>query len=347
MSTTVSPVPTYESDEASDATVASTPRSTRSARTTSTAQASLSTPRPTQTAALQVLSEETQAGGTGASSTAGQGRVVSRIDLSPSAAARSVFDSHAPVLAPATSQHAHAGSEPTGAELARQVPGLAEYGRSTTEQRASEAVHRGITDTLRPWDIVLKPMAGGRFHYYGRGFDAVIHSDGHVTYRELQGLYLSPARIIALDGSHTSGVGMGIHNPGALLEQKAGNDPNGLERHAFLDETRALREQLLKQTESSATRRALPKLNLTLLHLWAKPGLTNAQRLDAIFALWDACAEEGPGAEARAQISSFVRAHCVVATACGLGPQELLRVNRTRRSHQPFDPYLVADGGTQ
>ena len=72
---------------------------------------------------------------------------------------------------------------------------------------------------------------------------------------------------------------------------------------------------------------------------------TPAARRDALFELWDECAETGPeqlvtaGREARKLVVGVIRARLPAGSADAYSSDELVALNKTKQSKATFAPY--------
>jgi hypothetical protein len=110
----------------------------------------------------------------------------------------------------------------------------------------------------------------------------------------------------------------------------------------MLDDTREERYEIGKQYKKQQLAQsgmiALKNLN----YLWAKTTDT-AERKEALFEMWDECAETGSeelvagGVSARKMVVGFIRGHMVGALAYTAA--DLTAFNAKKKSSAPFDPY--------
>jgi outer membrane biosynthesis protein TonB len=229
------------------------------------------------------------------------------------------------------------------ARLAEALPALSRSGHDPSI--IVHAIQDLSSYSAKPWDLILQPLRGARYHYRGTGFDAIIRADGSVQYRTRGGPQLMGGSGKEIDGQPVPTYGVGFHD--APLDKMMGRDANAGERRRFLEQTHALRELLYERGMRAALARADVHLKqrLALIELRLSGG--NAERARAeLFTLWDECAEDEVGAKARARIESFVREHFEPDSGDTFSSTELVTLNHKRNSHRPFAPYtLSSDAG--
>ncbi len=128
------------------------------------------------------------------------------------------------------------------------------------------------------------------------------------------------------------------------LMRGQGIDPYASKKLKFLDSTRAERVQIGKRhrTEQLAMAPEIMKRNLD--RLWARVA-DPAVRREALFELWDECAETGTeelvsaGQAARKLVDGFILARLPAGSPDAFTPAELTAFNRRRSSTAVFAPY--------
>jgi len=126
------------------------------------------------------------------------------------------------------------------------------------------------------------------------------------------------------------------------LMRAHGEDPYAAQKQKFLDDTREERFQIGKRYEHQQLARSAELAQQTLTWIWSQTTDTR-ERKQAVFELWDACAESGDdelvtgGKAARAMIVGYIRAH--LAGADAYTPAELAELNAHRASAATFAPY--------
>lgn len=129
------------------------------------------------------------------------------------------------------------------------------------------------------------------------------------------------------------------------IAKRGGFDPYIARKMAYMDRTRDERTRMASVDRDDRLREAVTKLRAHLARVWSYQPWTPAQRRDALFVLWDECAERGAAnvvaaaATARATIEAFIRAELPAGSEHAFTAAELVRMNRGRQSHQPFAPY--------
>jgi hypothetical protein len=233
------------------------------------------------------------------------------------------------------------------ARLAHAIPELSRSGDDKLDHGAEELTWL----VARPWEYILKPLRGARYHFRGMGFDAIIQADGSVQYRDKSGLRVMGGQTSTQETragpipppTPTFGLGFNDAASGKLF----GYDAHKSERRRFLERTHALRELLHERSRRVALARADAHLSrsLNLIELELEAGDAHSARTQ-LFALWDACAEDEVGAVARRRIETFAREQCREGSALTFAPAELAAFNQSRTSRQRFDPYrALADAG--
>jgi hypothetical protein len=122
------------------------------------------------------------------------------------------------------------------------------------------------------------------------------------------------------------------------LQRGAGNDPYRAEREWFMNETEEIRDRLAARASQRVAREALSGLEDRLRRVWTSDRSVR-DRKRALFDMWDECAEDETGAEARARIVAFIRREIAEGSTDEYGADELARLNRDRTSRARFDPY--------
>jgi hypothetical protein len=123
-----------------------------------------------------------------------------------------------------------------------------------------------------------------------------------------------------------------------LVMRAHGDDPYAAHKQAMLDASREQRAADLVAQRRVRLDAAAPTMTANLARMWAAtPDL--AARKQALFEMWDECAETGDaaairaGAEARAAVIRFIHDHTVV-----FAPSEIEDLNHHRHSSTAFDP---------
>lgn len=128
------------------------------------------------------------------------------------------------------------------------------------------------------------------------------------------------------------------------LMRRHGQDPYAHKKLAFLDATRDERAQIGNRHRAGELARSPVLVQKNLDALWAAIQTPHARK-QALFELWDECAETGEdsvvaaGQAARRLVIGFIRAHLPAGSADAYTPAELARLARTRQSKAAFQPY--------
>lgn len=162
----------------------------------------------------------------------------------------------------------------------------------------------------------------------GGEFVAVIAPDGSVTLRDRPNL-------------RPDGIGVTFDVTDALMRSQ-GMDPYASAKLALLDDTRDVRVAMGREYRSYQLAHAdeLMRANIDAVYATVPDP---AQRKQALFALWDECAESGDpalvaaGAAARAVVEHHIRQELTGAEA--YTAHELAALNARRTSATAFAPY--------
>lgn len=215
-------------------------------------------------------------------------------------------------------------------------------------------------------EIELRARPDGSYVHRGHGFEATIRPDGTVVFDDAEavsadGLAARTDRSGALRPDGTPYLPELLTAPGGLiatieppvpmvtiqgrfdlhgeLMRALGHDPWEDERRRFLEETEALRDELTDRRAAQLRARALRRLPARLAAIWRDRARSEADRRAAIFAVWDACADDEEGARAAARVERFVRDRLPRGSDRAFSEDELRALNETREREEPFDPY--------
>jgi len=125
--------------------------------------------------------------------------------------------------------------------------------------------------------------------------------------------------------------------------RRHGQDPYASRKLAYLDSTRDHRVQIGQRHRQQQLEQAAVIMKANLDRVWSLP--TPAARREALFELWDECAETGSdelvtaGREARKLVIGVLRARIPAGTADAYSPGELAALNRKKQSKATFAPY--------
>jgi hypothetical protein len=132
------------------------------------------------------------------------------------------------------------------------------------------------------------------------------------------------------------------YDPTEILMNRHNMDPYASNKKKFLDGTREERYEIGKVYKEKQLAQSAVLAQKNLAYLWAKTTDT-AERKEALFEMWDECAETGAdslvagGTAARKMIAGFIRGHLKDATA--YTATELAAFNAKKKSSAVFDPY--------
>ncbi len=171
----------------------------------------------------------------------------------------------------------------------------------------------------------LRRQRDGSFRYESAAFDAVVAPDGTVTFHDRRGDMQS--------------IGSFSFDITDEAMRAAGQDPYVAERQWVMGETRELRERLADQARERERSEGLRSLERRLAVVWADTSRTTAARREAIFEMWDDCADDEVGAQARRTVERFVQTHLPEGSPDAYTRSELRVLNARRVSPAPFAPY--------
>lgn len=126
------------------------------------------------------------------------------------------------------------------------------------------------------------------------------------------------------------------------LMRRQGMDPYASAKREYLDRTRDQRVEIGKAYRKEQLAQSAKLMATNLDRLWASVPDVSARK-QAVFELWEECAETGDaaivegGAKARTLLERFVQVK--LRGADGFTAEELARLNAHRRSRAAFDPY--------
>ena len=205
----------------------------------------------------------------------------------------------------------------------------------------------GVETPQGPDGVELRRAPGGGFRHRDReaGFEATIHPDGRVTFRNIArgsvetnltpdddgtvgSLLRGPYSPVPRFGDETGNpeIDFGPYGaPTILLTVGAQAAVPGLAdmaalgermsaKRAFLQQTEDLRARLARSSDTERVRRALLRLPAQLLGVWTNEALTFAERRAIVFELWDEAEELAPQPEPSPGIS-FGAASATLETA--------------------------------
>jgi hypothetical protein len=287
-------------------------------------------------------------------------RVQPGVQLDPLSVARALESAPA-----ASSVSPHAG-EPGEDELTENVAGLVRSSEETPEQTATRLTEEATWRVLRPWQLTSR-LGKARYWFVGHTFDALIFDDGSLEFRDKSGVTLTMTTVMAAgpngglpnardsngDGSGRTlgspgigqgkggGIGISVPHGGRVFERLVtGQEPPNVEARKFMEQTQPLREHLLGKLKAHDTAREDARIDRELERLWQ--GNPQADAHERTFALWDACADDETGDQARARIEAFVRELQHTQRKCPFSQAALARLNQQRKSKRPFAPCVPA-----
>lgn len=138
-------------------------------------------------------------------------------------------------------------------------------------------------------------------------------------------------------------VGGGFDATDAFM-RRHGQDPYASRKLAYLDSTRDERVQIGAKHRQQQLAQATQIMQKNLERMWATVAAPGARK-QALFELWDDCAESGTdelvsaGAEARRLVVGFIRARLPVGGPLAYTSDELRGFNARKASRATFAPY--------
>jgi hypothetical protein len=195
-------------------------------------------------------------------------------------------------------------------------------------------------------DLALRP--DGRGGYLGRrpGYRFDIERDGTLHFQDpppIQGLAV---------------VGLGlaaVFDLTDLVMRARGMDPYSYDKGRVAELTRKMREKMSAVERPRRLAAALVRLPGELEALWQRSDLSEPERRQTLFQIWDDLLEGGGSSgrgeeaevraaeQARAELLRFVQRRLAPGTPAAFTPDELTRWNAYRRSRRPFAPYGPAE----
>jgi hypothetical protein len=176
--------------------------------------------------------------------------------------------------------------------------------------------------------VELQPDGGGSYKANKTTFVAKIDPDGKAHLQDKANL-------------QRRGLGASFDVSDWAM-RSAGIDPYAREKLSFLDRTRDQRVAIGREHRREVLSRSAHIMQRNIDRLWASAPDLRARK-QGLFELWDECAETGGkeliagGADARKALADFVKIKLTGAAA--YTADELVRLNRQRRSKATFAPY--------
>jgi hypothetical protein len=138
-------------------------------------------------------------------------------------------------------------------------------------------------------------------------------------------------------------VGGGFDITDALM-RRHGQDPYASKKLKFLDSTRDERVQIGNRYRQQQLAQATQIMKTNLDRMWSEVTAPAARR-QALFELWDECAETGTedlviaGRAARKLVIGFIRTRVPAGSADAYSTAEIAALNRKKQSKATFAPY--------
>jgi hypothetical protein len=201
---------------------------------------------------------------------------------------------------------------------------------------AAFAANEKPPDIPPPASGELHPGGGGTFTSDHPAFKVKVDRDGtaHIEDKPDVG------------DVHVSGLGIaGRASFDDWIMRKAGIDPYSSAKRQWLDKTRDERARIAMTNRKEDLARAPEFMRRNLAWAWKRTEADPDARKQALFELWDECAETGDrdlvaaGTAARAYLVGFIRAHLARGKPGAFTGDDLARLNAHRRSKATFEPY--------
>jgi len=269
-----------------------------------------------------------------------------------------------PTLASAEPRHRAADELgtplPVGGRVAPPAPRMLPLGTGLVPLGEQDRVH----------NLGLLRRTDGTFGYQdpGHRFTALVRRDGSVLFadrwRKLDHRKHLSGRGLALPGEGARALnpfaGWRVTGPSEWALAMSGSDPSAAAKAGFLARTASFRTKLAIGFARLQFKEGLRALPGQLLAIWSDKSRSLADRRRLIFRRWDDSVEAAAHADdasapdaaasidleraetglaARAAIEAFCRRHIAPTSKHAFSPDELRRLNRTRKSAAPFDPY--------
>jgi len=229
-------------------------------------------------------------------------------------------ESHSPLMGMRGGEHKQLTWNPSDAYLAASA--------------AYEASHP--PDIAPPPSGELQPSGGGTYTSDQPAFKVKIDRDGSAHIED------------KADVGDVHFYGLGIAGRASFDDwamRQAGIDPYASAKRQWLDKTRDERARIGMAARKEDLARAPEFMKRNVRYAWAKTEGDVAARKQALFELWDDCAETGDtdlvtaGGAARSYLVGFIRAHLPQGAPGAFSPEDLTRLNAHKRSHATFQPY--------
>jgi len=192
------------------------------------------------------------------------------------------------------------------------------------------------------------PHPTGELHLAGREmksnhetFDARVSRDGTAHFGDKPDVDINI-------GCLFGGCKMGLDD---ALMRRHGIDPYASAKRQWLERTFDERAALGLANRKEDLARSAEFMQRNVAYAW-QHARDAGERKQALFELWDDCAEAGDtdlvrgGAAARDYVVGFVRAHLPEGTAGAFTADELAKLNAHRKSRAAFDPYNAPSATT-
>jgi hypothetical protein len=248
----------------------------------------------------------------------------------------------APALAPAAGEAPAPGEPPAHSrymtmrqpELEHGLPqGFVDDFLSRSPAPAGDA--EAATLAKAEHDPELHPSGGGTYTSDHETFTAHVARDGTVHFDDKPDV----------GDFHFAGIGFAgrMSVDDWIMRRTTGQDPYSSAKRQWLDKTRDERAAIARMHRTEDLERAPELMQQNLVAMWQRVRDPAARR-EALFELWDECAEgEGvagaAGERARAMVIGWIGSHLPRGQPGAFSADEIARLDARRASKQHFAPY--------
>lgn len=194
-----------------------------------------------------------------------------------------------------------------------------------TERWLARESRRGPSHRREAPTLTLHP--DGTRTWQGPNFSAIVRPDGEVVFSDQPSL------------TYDWMLAEGTIDPERIAMEVEGQDPFVAERIWFMESTETLRDELEDAARAARAERALARLRGQLARLWQDEARSPRERRRALFALWDAMADDESGEAARETVRAFVAETLPAGSPDAYEAGELAHLNTGRESRERFAPY--------
>lgn len=138
---------------------------------------------------------------------------------------------------------------------------------------------------------------------------------------------------------------LGVPDITELVMRLRGDPLYDPEKRKYLKNTKVIREAKAQDFKRENLTQSLSDLGNRLTALWFDDTLSVTTKKQRLFDMWEECAEEGSEAVlmmseiVRTSIKSFIRQNMPKSTELAYTDEDLMRLNKNRKSKAEFNPY--------